>query len=170
MRPKTLTNARKSSAERGWTACPKLHESRAIAGTNRVAAAVVTLPDGLGSRRDILLGKYGTKRSRVEYARVIAEWEVGGHRLPASIAAKDLTVNEFILAYWKHAEQHYRRADGTSTKELADIRLSCRPLKEMYGHTPAREFGPAGPQGCSPSDGDRQLDERQAEDPANRPW
>jgi hypothetical protein len=33
--------------------------------------AIVTLPDGLGGRRDRLLGKYGTKQSRMEYARVI---------------------------------------------------------------------------------------------------
>jgi integrase len=104
--------------------------------------AIVTLPDGLGGRRDILLGKHGTKESRVEYARIISEWEVAGHRLPASPAAKDLTVNELILAYWKHAEQHYRRPDGTKTKELSDIRLSCRPLKELYGHTAAKDFGP----------------------------
>ena len=104
--------------------------------------AIVTLPDGLGDRRDILLGKYGTKESRMEYARVLAEWEAAGHRLPASATAKDLTINELILAYWKHAEQHYRRPDGTPTKELADIRLSCRPLKEMYGSTVAKDFGP----------------------------
>jgi hypothetical protein len=30
--------------------------------------AVVTLPDGLGGRRDILLGQYGSKESRLEYA------------------------------------------------------------------------------------------------------
>jgi hypothetical protein len=30
--------------------------------------AVVTLPDGLGSRRDVLLGKYNTPASRAEYA------------------------------------------------------------------------------------------------------
>jgi hypothetical protein len=37
--------------------------------------AIVTLPDGLGGRKDVLLGKYGTKESRTAYARVIAEWE-----------------------------------------------------------------------------------------------
>lgn len=34
--------------------------------------AVVTLPDTLGRRRDVLLGRYGTAASRQEYARVIA--------------------------------------------------------------------------------------------------
>jgi hypothetical protein len=104
--------------------------------------AIVTLPDGFGSRRDILLGKYGTKESRLEYARVIAEWEAAGRGLPAIAAAKDLTVNELLLAYWKHAEEHYRRPDGMPSKELGDIRLSCRPLKALYGDTVAKDFGP----------------------------
>ena len=42
----------------------------------------VSLPDGRGGRRDILLGKYGTKESRAEYARVIAEWEATDRLLP----------------------------------------------------------------------------------------
>jgi hypothetical protein len=63
--------------------------------------AIVTLTDGLGGRRDVLLGKYGTKESRQAYARVIAEWEAGGRRLPGSAA--DLTVNELLLRYWAPA-------------------------------------------------------------------
>src|SRR5262249_13187499 len=43
--------------------------------------AVVTLPDGLGGRRDALLGKYGTAESRAEYLRALAEWEANGRRL-----------------------------------------------------------------------------------------
>jgi hypothetical protein len=67
--------------------------------------AVVTLPDGLGGRRDVLLGKHGTAESRVEYARVIAEWEANCRRLPTGeVAATSLSVNELALAYWKFAE------------------------------------------------------------------
>jgi hypothetical protein len=46
--------------------------------------AIVTLSDGLGGRRDVLLGKYGTADSRQEYARVIAEWEAAGHFRPTA--------------------------------------------------------------------------------------
>jgi hypothetical protein len=42
--------------------------------------AVVTLPDGLGGRRDVLLGKYKSKESRQEYARIIGAWEAAGAR------------------------------------------------------------------------------------------
>jgi integrase len=105
--------------------------------------AIVTLPDAAGGRRDVLLGRYGTSASRAEYARVIAEWEANGRRWAvADPAGQDLTVNELILAFWPHAEQHYRRPDGTPTNELSDFRLSLRPLRELYGHTPARKFGP----------------------------
>jgi hypothetical protein len=35
--------------------------------------AIVTLPDARGVLKDVPLGKYGTKESRIKYARVIAE-------------------------------------------------------------------------------------------------
>ncbi len=63
--------------------------------------AVVTLSDGLGNRRDVLLGKYGTPESRAEYVRVLAEWEAAGRRLPTRSAegsAPDITVNEVAAA------------------------------------------------------------------------
>src|SRR5262249_12519214 len=97
--------------------------------------AIVTLPDCLGSRHDILLWKHGTKQSRMEYARVIAEWEAAGQQLPTSSLAKDLTINEMIVAFWKHAEQHYPPRDGKPNKELVNYKLTLRPLREYYGHT-----------------------------------
>ena len=39
--------------------------------------AVVTLTNaGTGRRKDVLLGRYDTLESRVEYARVLAEWQL----------------------------------------------------------------------------------------------
>jgi hypothetical protein len=103
---------------------------------------VVTLPDGLGGRHDVLLGKHGTKASRVEYTLVIAEWEAGGRGRPPTALTADLTVNELILGFWKHAEQHYRHPDGAPTSELTEYRYSLKPIREMYGHTAACKFGP----------------------------
>jgi hypothetical protein len=55
--------------------------------------AVVTLPDGRGGRRDFYLGAYGSAECRREYARLVAEWETCGQRLPASDQiARDLTI------------------------------------------------------------------------------
>jgi integrase len=102
--------------------------------------AVVTLPDGLGGRHDVLLGKYGTAESRAEYARVIAEWEAGGRTVPRGGHAPDLTVNELLVAYVRFIEGYYRHPDGTPTSEADNIRLALRSLKRLYGHTPAADF------------------------------
>jgi integrase len=104
--------------------------------------AVVTLPDGDGGRHDVLLGPFGSAESRAEYARVIAEWEANGQRLPQRSAVTDLTVYELGAAFMRHADQHYRRADGTATHEVDEYKLTLRPLCHLYGHTPARDFGP----------------------------
>jgi hypothetical protein len=107
--------------------------------------AIVTLTDGLGIRRDVLLGKHGTPESLAEYKRVVLEWEVNGRRLPASSPqAAAVSVNEVVLAYWRFVEGYYRLQDGTATTEVGNIRLALRPLKALYGHTPVTDFdGPA---------------------------
>jgi integrase len=103
--------------------------------------AIVTLPDGLGGRRDVLLGKYGSAPSRAEYARVLAEWEANGRRLPAAALTADVTLNELMVAYWKFAEGYYRK-NGKPTTQLPRVRLALKPVKLLYGHTPAKDFGP----------------------------
>jgi integrase len=104
--------------------------------------AVVTLPDGFGGRRDVLLGKHGSLESRREYVRVIDEWEASGRRLPASSTVADVSVSELILAYWRHVAKTYWLPNGSPSRELDNAKYALRPLKELYGHTPARSFGP----------------------------
>jgi integrase len=53
----------------------------------------------------------------------------------------DLTINEMLLAYLTHADSYYVK-NGKPTTEPVNIRLALRPLRQLYGHTPAREFGP----------------------------
>jgi integrase len=108
--------------------------------------AVVTLSDGMGSRRDVLLGKFGTVGSRAEYARVIAEWEAAGRRLPQSASTKnDITLNEMALAHWKFA-QDYHGFDGTRTGHC--LKDTLRIVKQLYGHTRALDFGPLALKAC----------------------
>jgi integrase len=105
--------------------------------------AVVTLTDGCGNRRDVLLGTYGTKASREEYARVLSEWEAAGRCPPQPVgAAATLTINELLVRFMEWAEQHYRHTDGRPTSELNDYRYTLKPLKELYGTTTAARFGP----------------------------
>lgn len=104
--------------------------------------AVVTLPDGFGGRRDFVLGKYGTKESKAEYRRRLAEWEAAGYRITPEVSKADITVYELADAYLQHARQHYRRPDGTPTGEIGDYVLALRVLNRLYGPTVAKDFGP----------------------------
>lgn len=102
----------------------------------------MTLPDGRGRRRDIYLGKYGSAASRREYLRVIGEWETLG-RLPADLdsAPADLTVNELLARFWERAKLRYVK-NGQPTSEQDAVRMAMRPMKQLYGCTLARTFGP----------------------------
>jgi integrase len=98
--------------------------------------AVVTL-----DRRDIYLGRYNSPESRAEFDRLLAEWLSNGRRLLAPEAGSDLSVNEIAQAYLRHADAYYVK-NGKPTVEPGNIRLAIRPLRQLYGHTLAREFGP----------------------------
>ncbi|HOW71368.1 MAG TPA: tyrosine-type recombinase/integrase [Phycisphaerae bacterium] len=107
-------------------------------------------PTGLGlvriKGRDFYLGKHGTQESLQAYRRIISEWLANGRQAlsptPAPNAvATDLTINELFLAYWNFAEGYYVK-NGRPTGELHNIRDACRPLNDLYGATPIREFGP----------------------------
>jgi hypothetical protein len=54
--------------------------------------AIVTLTDGIGGRRDVLLGKYDTPESRAEYLRVLGEWEATGRRLASPVTGSGVSV------------------------------------------------------------------------------
>jgi hypothetical protein len=92
--------------------------------------------------RDHYLGKYATAESRAEYDRLIAEWLGNGRRLAAPAAEDGLAVAELILAYWRWAEGYYRDERGEPGPELENIRTALKPLRRLYGHTPAAAFGP----------------------------
>jgi len=103
--------------------------------------AVVTLNDFLGRRRDVLLGPYGSTASRAEYARVIGEWQASRGCPPGPVPS-DITINEVLLRFWHHVQEHYRHPDGTPTTEVENYRQALRPIRELYGHTLASGFGP----------------------------
>jgi integrase len=92
------------------------------------------------SGHDHYLGPHGTKASKLEYDRLIGEWLANNRSLPTGEAV-DITVAELLLRYWKFAKGYYRK-NGEQTSEVAVIKSSLRPVRELYGATPAREFGP----------------------------
>lgn len=99
--------------------------------------AVVTI-----AGRDHYLGPYGTKVSRLEYDRLITEWLASGR--PSTVVDSDdgqLTITELCARYWQFAEKHYRK-NGKGTSEQDNIKYAIRPLRQLYGRTLVKDFGP----------------------------
>jgi integrase len=93
--------------------------------------------------RDFYLGPYGSAEAEEKYRRLIAEW-LSTDRTPAPPTAPpqhSLTINELVLAYWRHAEVWYRKG-GKPTPELTVLKTPLKYLRRLYGSTPAAEFGP----------------------------
>jgi integrase len=101
--------------------------------------AIVTLTDSVtGARKDTLLGTYDTTGSRVEYARVLAEWEARGRRLDDP-SSDSLTVAELLVRFFRHAETYY----GKKSKEYDHFEKTTVPLTDTYPHKLAKDFGPS---------------------------
>lgn len=98
--------------------------------------AVVTL-----SGSDHYLGEHNTVESHDQYNKLVSRWLANGRRTPDAASHHPLSVNELILAYFRHCEELYgsRRTKGT---RLSQIRSTMQPLKQLFGSTSAAEFGP----------------------------
>jgi integrase len=99
--------------------------------------AVVTL-----NSKDFYLGPYESDSSRREYDRLIAEWTANGRLITSSDGLVDRSINFVLNLFWDHVEKHYRHPDGLPTSEVNNFKLSIDPLKQLYGHTLAKSFGP----------------------------
>ena len=121
--------------------------------TRRVPSYRHFKPKNLGlvaiDGRQHYLGKYGTPESIAEYNRLLQEWMADGRDTrpgpgggPTGAGRPGLTVDESILAFWIHAEAHYRGPDGLPTGEADNFREALKPARRLYGHTRAAEFGP----------------------------
>ena len=107
--------------------------------------AYVRIPDGNGGRRVVYLGKHNSPESQVEYRRVLALLQAQPAATAPRLAAgrpTNLTVNEMLLSFMRWAATHYRTSDGEPTTEMHELRSSLKPLRELFGSTPAIEFGP----------------------------
>jgi integrase len=82
------------------------------------------------------------------YNRLVAEWLAGSRQVPLPTAGGPgdrrslITVGELIIRFWRHAEGHYRRPEGTPSGELRNMRDALRPLRRLYETLPAAEFLP----------------------------
>ena len=99
--------------------------------------------------RHVYLGKHGTPEADEKYRRIVAEFlrtdAVPAEAAPRSAApatpAAGGTIDEIILVYWKWAQSHYVK-DGEPTSEIGVLKVTLRTLRQLYGSTPAEEFGP----------------------------
>jgi len=97
--------------------------------------------------RDFYLGEYNSPESHERYFRLVAEWLANGRQVPTGTNGNcqtepaPLSINEMLLAYWRYAEAYYHSSDGRA-KELAGMKDAIKPLKELFGLTPACHFGP----------------------------
>ena len=90
------------------------------------------------------LGKYDSPESHREFNRIVAEFSASAGRLNRVniVLSPDITVDEVMLGFLRHAERYYRREDGTPTTELDEIKRSVAMVRRIYGGTAASKFGP----------------------------
>jgi integrase len=97
--------------------------------------AVVTI-----HKRDHYLGPWRSKASKKEYGRLIAEF-YARDRQPPPAGADELTCEELVAAYLRHAKAWYQK-NGEVTTEYECIKGSLRTFRALYGGTLAKDFGP----------------------------
>lgn len=111
---------------------PRCHKGR----------AVIDVYDG-PARRTVTLGAWGSPEAEQEFARLMAERRVSAQLpVPSGAPASNATINEVLLGFMRWAATHYRTPDGQPTTEIKELKSSLRPVRELYGATPAAEFGP----------------------------
>jgi integrase len=115
---------------------PRLTESNPKYRRHRASGQAIVTIHG----RDHYLGPWNTKASKSEYDRIIAEYLASGRQNPNTGA--DLTVVELVQRFQRHIESYYVHPDGTPTSEVVTFKRPLQLLVRLYGHTPARDFGP----------------------------
>jgi len=106
-------------------------------GTRR---ARTRIPQGGGKYREVMLGAYGSAESRAKHRELCEEFEQA--QAAGALPTAGLSVAALVAQFLKHAEEHYRDADGQHTSELRSYVANVRPLLDAHGTTLARDFGP----------------------------
>jgi len=109
---------------------PKYREHRAS------GQAVVTLYG-----RDVYLGPYGTKASRIEYDRLIGEWLAAGRPAQMPSVQNDTAIVELAAAYRTYARGYYVKHDRP-TDTIHQVNRATAIICERYGRTNVNQFTP----------------------------
>ena len=116
---------------------------------NRFPSLVRHRPTGRARVRwagkDFYLGRHGSPEAEAAYRLFVADVAAGrdpAARFGDGPADDRLTVSGLVVAYVRHAGEYHREPDGTHSAEATRVRLSLRPVVELFGLTPVDEFGP----------------------------
>ncbi|QDU56165.1 tyrosine-type recombinase/integrase [Aeoliella mucimassa] len=112
---------------------PKLVQSVPKYRKHRASGQAVVTLCGV----DHYLGPHGTKVSKTEYDRLVAEWLANGRAI--EVAVEEITVLELVVAFLKYAKRYY---GGGTRGSYANLKRGMEPLKRLYSRTNAAEFGP----------------------------
>lgn len=104
----------------------RLHKARGL--------AVVTI-----GGHDHYLGPYGSVESRRKYGDLIARHAAGLSLIEEPERLEVVTVHELVLAFMKHARDHYRK-NGKLTGEYDCLNSAASVLNKLYGDTDAAKF------------------------------
>ena len=97
--------------------------------------------------KDHYLGEYGSPSSQEEYQRLIQVWLATNNAHAAKkaerVRLKDpaIQIETITLLYRDFAAGYYVKNDKP-TKEFVEMGLALRPVRLLFGNTPAVEFGP----------------------------
>jgi hypothetical protein len=94
----------------------------------------------LGGRR-FYLGKHGSKASRAEYERRIAEYLANGRTLPPTRSATGISCHELAVHFLEWAEEYYVK-NGKPTATFDHCRNAIAMLVQHYGHESVNNFVP----------------------------
>ena len=93
--------------------------------------------------KDHYLGPYDSPESWEKYYQLLADWAGNCPTPPPSRTPDqvDWTINQLIASYWRFAQTWYVK-DGQPTDAIYGVKGALRVLREMYGLTLVRDFGP----------------------------
>lgn len=117
------------------------HSALPVYGNHKAAGQARVVLGG----HHVYLGPYESPASREKYDRLIAEYLAAGRNvdlMPSLTRWDRFCVIDLIAAFKDHAESYYVK-NGEPTKTIANLRIACRRLRELYGSLPVEEFGPA---------------------------
>lgn len=92
------------------------------------------------------LGRYDSPDSWEKYHRLLAESHaspiVPAPQIDSTDPDDGPTIDDLLVAFWgRHVATYYLK-DGRPTSEQDNILQALRFLRRLYGHTPAKDFGP----------------------------